>query len=447
MSVGEDFRTVERLEEYKAAGMTIYLPQSAGAYNGEAWSISDAKMMMDRAQEAGLDKVILTDGRIQGYSMIEGGLIGEGKKFATEEALDNQIAKFMANYRNHPVFYGVMLGDEPRWYHFESYGQVYRSIKRVCPEAFVQCNLNPCVTNANTDWYPELDEDTTGWTNEEIIAAKYKKYLSTFLDETGADYFMYDQYPLKDYSEGKNTAIYREYILGLQVAAELATERGVKFYNVTQTMRMRENVTTSDPLLGRFMDEQDARWLNNMLLGFGVKEIAYFTYWTKQGNTTNTYFDDNGSFVNRDGTLTDLYYIMKEIMAENQLLAPTILNYEYSTSNLYTAAGYSAPTYVTHAKEGEAFKKVQSVSTDREVALVTELYDDEKDLYMYMVMNATDPDSTTQTQSVTVDFADEYTHAVLFVNGERSVVELGANGVYTFTQVAGDATYVIPYTE
>ncbi len=427
--------------------MTIYLPQSAGAYGGSAWSISDAKMAMDNALAAGIDKVILTDTRIQEYSMIEGGLIGEGKKFADEDALDNQIAKFMANYRNHAAFYGVMLGDEPRYYHFESYGQVYRSIKRVCPTAFVQCNLNPCVTNASTDWYPALDVDTTGWTNEEIIAAKFEKYLTMFLDATGADYFMYDQYPFKDYSMGKNIAIYREYILGLQVAAKLAAERGVKFYMVTQTMRMVENLGTENELVGRFMDEQDARWLNNTLLGFGVKEIAYFTYWTKQGNTTSTYFYDNGSFVNRDGTLTDLYYIMQEIMAEDQLLAPTILNYEYSTSNLYTAAGYSAPTYVTHAQEGEAFKKVQSVSTDREVALVTELYDDEKDLYMYMVMNATDPDGTTKTQTVTVDFADEYTHAVLFVNGERSVVELGANGVYTFTHVAGDATYVIPYTE
>ncbi len=447
MSVGEDFRTVERLEEYKAAGMTIYLPQSAGAYGGEAWSISEAKKAMDNALAAGIDKVILTDTRIQEYSMIEGGLIGEGKKFATEAALDNQIAKFMANYRSHAAFYGVMLGDEPRYYQFESYGQVYRSIKRVCPEAFVQCNLNPCVTNASTDWYPDLDVDTTGWTNEEIIAAKFEKYLTMFLDATDADYFMYDQYPFKDYSMGKNTAIYREYILGLQVAAKLAAERGVKFYIVTQTMRMVENLGTENELVGRYMDEQDARWLNNMLLGFGVKEIAYFTYWTKQGNTTSTYFYDNGSFVNRDGTLTDLYYIMQEVMAENQQLAPTILNYEYSTSNLYTAAGYSAPTYVTHAQEGEAFKKVESVSTNREVALVTELYDDEKDLYMYMVMNATDPDGTTKTQSVTVDFADEYTHAVLFVNGERSVVELGANGVYTFTHVAGDATYVIPYTE
>ncbi len=425
--------------------MTIYLPQSAGNYNGGDWVTSNAKLMMDRAYSAGIYKVILTDNRIQNLSMTEGGLIGEGKKFSTEAALDNQIAKFMANYRNHAVFYGVMLGDEPRWYHFESYGQVYRSIKRVCPEAFVQCNLNPCVTNANTDWYPALDEDTTGWSNEQIIAAKYKKYLSTFLDETGADYFMYDQYPFKDYAMGKNTAIYREYILGLQVAAELATERGVKFFNVTQTMRMVENLGTENELVGRFMDEQDARWVNNMLLGFGVKEIAYFTYWTKQGNTTSTYFYDNGSFVNRDGTLTPLYYIMQEIMAEDQLLAPTILNYEYSTSNLYTAAGYSAPTYVTHAKEGEAFKKVQSVSTDREVALVTELYDREKDLYMYMVMNATDPDGSSASQAVTVDFADEYTHAVLFVNGERSIVELGANGVYTFTQIPGNATYVIPY--
>ncbi len=428
--------------------MTIYLPQNAGEYYGtEAWTVSDAKMVMDNAYKAGIDKVILTDGRIKSLSKTEGGIIGEGKRFATEADLDAMITKWMVNYRNHPAFYGVMLGDEPQMKHVEAYGQVYRSIKRVCPEAFVQYNLNPCVTNLPS-WYPTLTaEESAGLSDNEIRIGRYQKYLAAFLDATGADYVMYDQYPLNSYEQYGKAAIYREYLLGLQAAAELCKARGVKLYNVTQTLRMEQNLGTSNLVSQRFMDEQDARWLNNMLLGFGVKEIAYYTYWTYQNNSNSAWFYDNGSFVNRDGTLTDLYYIMQEIMAEDQAMAYTLLNYDYQTSNLYTAAGYSAPTYVTHAQEGEAFKKVQSVSTDKEVALVTELYDDEKDLYMYMVMNATDPDGTTKTQTVTVDFADEYTHAVLFVNGERSVVELGANGVYTFTHVAGDATYVIPYVE
>lgn len=434
---GEDFRTVERFKEYKDAGMTIYLPQSAGSYSGQVWETSNAKMVMDRAVEAGLGKIILTDSRIQGLSATEGGLIGEGKRFASEDELDATITEYMAPYRTHEGFYGVMLKDEPSYTHFKAYGEVYKSIKRVCPEAFVQGNLLPMIKTLSTERYPSI-KNTSGMTSDQVRVARYKLYLEMFLDETGADYIMYDQYPMND------TYIYETYIPCLQAASEVARDRGVKLYMVTQTMNMTQNGNAYQ----RTIKEADAYWLNNMLVGFGVKQISYFTYWTKQANNHSEFFNDGGSFMTRYGKKTDIYYIMQQIMKEEQKFAPTVLNFDYSTSSIVKKVPmmYSAG-HINLALKGNEYKLLTEASVDKECALITELYDDEKDLYMYMFQNVIDPllKGPKVLQTITADFDDSCTHAAVFVKGERTDVKLEKGGKLTLKHSPGEATYVIPY--
>ena len=91
-----------------------------------------------------------------------------------------------------------------------------------------------------------------------------------FLDETGAQYIQYDQYPFR-----RADVVDVYYILGLQVASKIAKERNVEFYFVTQTYGQTDNITNP-----RMLSQEDLYWLNNMLVGFGIKQISYFTYWT-----------------------------------------------------------------------------------------------------------------------------------------------------------------------
>ena len=282
-SAGEDFRTVERIKEYKDVGMSIYFPQHQALYS-EPYEQSSMKKALDDAVAAGIDKVILNDTRIQGLSKKEGGLIGEGKQFATEEDLDATIAAYMAPYRDHEAFYGIMLGDEPFYYHAENYGQVFRSIKRVCPEAFIQYNLNPITagTGTNKDGvrnidarFPALQEGDEGYgaplNSDEELIARYKAYIRLFMDKTGAKYIQYDQYPFRSASKADEY-----YLLGLQVVSELVKEYDAEFYFVKQTYGQQEGAL-SNP---RMLSEADLYWLNNMLVGFGIKQISYFTYCT-----------------------------------------------------------------------------------------------------------------------------------------------------------------------
>ena len=87
---------------------------------------------------------------------------------------------------------------------------------------------------------------------------------------------------------------------------------------------------------------------------------------------------------------------------------------------------------------------MSSFTVDKEYALVTELYDDENNYYMYMAMNIVDPDANgNYTQTATLTFKG-YANALVYVDGVAQKVSL-LNGVYTVTLNPGEAVYVIPY--
>ena len=451
---GNDYKTVERIKEYKDAGMTIYFPQAAAAFNGNTpFEESETKRVMDNCIEAGIDKVILMDPRIQGLSKPAQenavGLIGEGKQFATEAELDAVIASYMEPYRNHEAFYGIMLGDEPFYYHTENYGQVYRSIKRVCPEAYIQYNLNPITAGTGVNngirnidiRFPALVEGDEGYdapldSDAELIA-RYKKYLRGFMDATGAPYIQYDQYPFRHADK-----VDEYYFLGLQVVAELAKEYNADFYFVSQTYGQTDGVANP-----RKLSEADLYWLNNTLIGFGIKQISYFTYFTKADNNAEHFIDGN-SFITWMGEKTNIYHWMQQIMAEEQKLAPTILNFEYQTSKIYL----QMPTvfnssYAMRMIETADFTALKNVEVNKEVGLVTELYDAEKQNYMYMVQNIVDSTrkGSKAFQTTVLTFDSKYTHAVVFVKGEKTIKKLEKGGKLTLKHKAGEATYVMPF--
>lgn len=465
-SAGEDFRTVERYAEYKDAGMTIFFPQTSARIeyskmNSDEVALNswnDVKQYYDMAQEAGLTKAIFDDTRLRHLSTQDQTLIGEGKTlsgsgekygFATQEELDAYVAKCLSLYIDHPIFYGVYLQDEPKYPKAVAYGETYQSIKRVAEsvfnrEIFVQYNLLPLVTNSEqvNQFYPAVDgyDCTDEACTEQEAIARYTAYINLFLDSTGADHVCYDHYPLCV------DGIRSQYIVGLQIVADICVARDIEFHFVAQTYSQ----DADGVLTVRVISEEDARWLNNMLLGFGVKNIGYFTYWTKSDNWTakGEFFHPEGSFITRYGEKTDVYYIMQKIMAENQKFAPTILNFDYQGSAVYKLLpSYSNSKHIALAYDTYQFKKVTKVETNKEYGLVTELYDKANNRYMYMVQNLVDPLVLGYRvfQTVNVTFASEYTHVAIYKNGERIATQALVNGVYTAKLAPGEAVFLLPY--
>ncbi len=494
----EDGRTVEQYTVYKEAGFNIVLAQDTIVADPSTWNDAmGGKEVLDRAYAAGL-KVILTDYRIQnlsepitvstGATKASGtawviqthyktaeqqsafqskygftstyGLSGSNinAKYGTTAALDAEIASYIALYKDHPAFYGVMLGDEPSFQNAYCYGEVYKSLKRLMPDKYVQYNLLPMEHNFDTIElrYPGIKGVySESKITDANIEGAYKQYVEMYLDSMQTDYIQYDDYPFKGKTGwlgyGYTAYIDPTALRCLQIMATIAKERNLSVKVVTQSCVMKSGGEDGYVSI-RQLTEDDARWLNNYLVGFGVKQINYFTYWTKSANYSDgEWFVDGGSFVNRDGNTTALYDIMQKIMAENTEFARTISHFNYTGSKIVKGSSYKYEddhiNWGTLTSNSSTFKWLSSVTTSTDATLVTELYDASRYNYMYMVMNTIDPyeknnngKDTKQTITITLDskvegfYLYDQTGARTYVTGNTTTVSL----------TAGQAVYVLP---
>jgi hypothetical protein len=182
-------------------------------------------------------------------------------------------------------------------------------------------------------------------------------------------------------------------------------------------------------------------------MGFGVKQINYYTYWTKAASSSSgEYFVDGGSFVNRDGSTTALYDFMKTIMAENTAFAPTISHFDYNASMVVGSNNDSNLnndhiSWSSNLTKACSFRWIDSVTTSKEYTLGTELYDAEKYNYMYMVMNTIDTYyGGTQNVTITLDSSVKSCY-VYKQSGSRTLV---SGNTYTVSLTAGQAVYIMP---
>ena len=429
--VGQDvtgsMRTVERYLEYKAVGFNMVMSGCTATYYGEDWETSMCKKVMDIAYEAGFSKYVVGDQAFYELSCEKDGIIGAGKKFPDEKALDAFVADRIKNYSKHPAFYGLYLKDEPHYYLFKSFGEIYRSVKRVCPTAFVYCNLLPL--------------DTLRWMDERYpqggdLLERREKYLNMFLDETGADYIMYDDYP---FCYNKDNKIY--YIRCLQDAAALCRDRKIRFDFIAQSFSMK---------VGKFdywwvPNEQEMRYQLNMLLGFGVKSLGFFTYMV-HGNNGGENFPEDGAMLTRKGEILPLYYDTQKVIKELWKIIPLVSKFEYRHS------AYDVETFESYLKQldfarNEKLDNIESFKTDREAVLVNELYDEAGDQYLYVVTNMTDIrlESLAGTaQKTKLVFDKKFRNADIYVGGVWEKVEL-QDGQAEVSLLPGDTAYLLIY--
>ena len=432
---GLDFRTVERYQEYMEAGFNVLLMQTSGTYNGEEWETSDCKRVLDMAYEAGIDKVIVLDDRLMLPTLEKTGLIGEDKKFKNTEELEKYVADCLQTYKDHPAFYGVQIKDEPLSQQLEAVGQIYKAVKKFDKNIFVQCCLLPYVgMGPACHAYHGVDDGGD-------MAERYEAYLEAFLDATNADYIMYDQYPLQ--SDG--TVFNRMYFLGMQIAGNVCKKRGVKFYYVIQAFSMLLN---GEKCL-RLPDQDEMFYQLNAVLGFGVKQFAYYTYWSGSSVRLNGEMrPDGGAMMTRRGEKTPLYGYVQTVNAMAQKLAPVLMNFEYSSDRYVMKMPFKThPFHLYFTRRGK-LEKVIKAETDQEVALINELYDKNKGQYLYKIQNITynyyEKQLGLGKQTTTVTFAPEYTKVDVFDGEEWKTVAL-EDGKYTVELAAGYAVYLLPY--
>ncbi len=433
----EDFRTVEKYKEYKECGFTVLFLQHTALYKGEGWEKSETKMAFKNALKAGIDKIILVDDRIFQLSLIPGGIIGEGKKFSTEAELDEYIKNCIQDYKDQEGFYGVQLRDEPFLPYLKTVGQLYRSIARVDSKIFVHCNLNPLII-------PSLTYQICP-PGENMIDA-YEKYLTTFLEETGTNHVMMDTYPFFKNTEKMNVGRY--YFAGLECVARVCKKMGVEMHIVVQSFGMKWNNKRRHVL----PSERQMQYQKNVLIGFGVKQYSYFTYWTKQVNRSQgESFPDGEAMMNRRGEKTRMYRHVQKINKELTALAPLLWDFNYCANAFFVNKPFCIqPTFLEMTRGGK-LSQVQEVQVDRDVVLVTEQYDKKKKQYMYCVTNVTDPIAYAkkyqkEKQVTRLQFNEKYNVADIYYKGKWSKVALD-EGWLQISLYSGDGIIILPYKE
>ncbi len=411
----QDYRTIEEFKRYKDCGFDVMFIPGADPYNGENYEYSSTKNNLDMCQEVGL-KVIFQDKRIADLTRGTESLVGQGKQFATMDALVQKLREYMAPYVNHPAFYGLALKDEPTYEYFEPISQVQRALRIIKPDIFINEALLPYIP----EWI------TTGQCNgtdskANATLSDYETYLSAYLEKTGTNRLTYDHYPFR------TDKFFENYFVNLQKATEVTAK-----YNADLELIVQSFATDA----WRKPEKSDLYFQNNAALAFGVKNIAYFTYWRGSKTTLDTF---QCGILNYDGSKM-LYDEVQEVNAYTQKMASVILNFDYEKAQV--AYSGSIPKYFANLKS-EMLQDIASVNATQPT-IVTQMLDKGQNRRGYMVMNAQADTEAVQSDTVTLTFTSAYSKVTYYNDGVRKTTTLNDKQV-TFELGRGKAVFVIPH--
>ncbi len=445
---GEDYRSAKRYKEYLDCGFNIVQARGGSEKGNEYkgfWEGSGCQKVFEEYLKAGGKKIWVTDRQLDGWIAHDLDVVGEGKRFASEEELDKAVKASMDGYCHRKGFFGVQLLDEPQYKNFPAYGQVARSIQRVCPTAEIQANLLPIGAPVEL-LMPEIEFDDSDPTVKFVKKTthphekfeEYEKYVNDFVTLTGLDYVLFDEYPFRrEYIISGNT------IPNYQLVGRICQKRGLEFRTVLQSFSQVWNHSMQQ----RYMTESDMYWQTNLALGFGCKEFSFYTYFAKPDFDYKTGFGetDCGAFINLDGSKTALYFYTKRIIAEIKKFSKVGLKYAYENSYIVTEKGKNNTDFewTTYLYENKQCPFAMDVS--RGVALVTEQAGlENKNDKLYMIENISNVrgelfDGVGPMQ-VRVELPQG--KKKFYFRGKKTRVKADKDGKYLLSLKVGDAVFV-----
>lgn len=453
MNSGVDYRTVERFQEYKDAGMNVAFSRYDSALPAEVtketWAESDTKIFCDAAYGAGLDKILISDEYFTKLITWDADmLIGDGTeyRYKTQEEMDADVAERLAIYNETPGFYGVILLDEPRWKNLPNYGVVHSSIARVAPDIYIYNNLHYChKTDAEANIYVDVDAWKAEYGKEPTVKEAYESYMDTFFTGTGAKNLAIDIYPFEPDADRRLAILFSN----MQTLQRKCAQYGADMSWTGQSI----TYITGGTFSGRVMTKNDL-WLQmNAVLGFGAKSFQYYTYfpYPSYGSLDTSI----GNFIDRNGNKTSVYYDAKSVNDAVHSFDHVLLNYKFKGAKFYfnsVLQNASMSAYMgldtLPFDNSHTHSLLTGITQNNDVVLTTELYDEANDLHMYMIMNPIDALFSENgmmlytENTFTAEFPG-YDYVAEFDCGELTYVKLN-NGKYTKTLSSGYGVYLVP---
>ncbi len=443
---GEDFRSVERWREYKECGFTIAYANDK--YSGEPWETSALKETMEEIVEAGLDRILVAENRLN--ALCDGG-DGINDKYPTDESLDAYVENCIKDIIQMEGFYGFTLKDEPNFKKQECYGRTYKSVCRVVKKYY---DLGLCGVE---EPYIHMNFLPTGGVDAMVAPAEipdfteqYTAYLEGFITSSGTKRMSIDTYAFmrKQITPG--------FYNSLQILSDLGNKYKIDTSYCLQsfhTIKIGQNDFFSK------VGKSEMYLEINSVIGHGMDNFAYYTYCPDTGYSVNGSKTIDGScFLTRDGQRTNNYYNAQSIMEQMKPLGKIINSYEFLGSDFieselpknfdtkpYFTSNANQQGTVMNFRRGYEYNILSDIEIDNDIALVSEFYDDKNGLYLYMLQNVINPIETGNGKTDMTFNAtfDGYDWVAEYNCGTITYVKLD-NGVYNKTLPAGYAVYLIP---
>ena len=342
---------------------------------------------------------------------------------------DEEIAEtdLFDAYKDSPAFKGHLVVDEPGAHQFDDLAALKQKYEKMFPGKDFYVNLYPTYAGAAL------------WRTD-----SYFEYIDQYIEKVQPEFLSYDSYPLLTDAYG-TTSLQEDYLFNKEIIATKTKEAGIPFWTFIQTIGFglvnRRPQSKADIAFQVYTD-----------LAYGAKGIQHFCYWqplTSDGN--GTVFTE--AMISKDGQKTDIYEYAQAVNLEIQTFANAFLNFEWQgTTNYLDEEGVrnSAFNMVNDSSVlAERLNKEYPTKENERIESVTNKEDlligsflDKNGYDGFMLVNSGDPAKNLE-NAIEIRFNDA-SKAVVYANGERTVVELDG-GTYKATLQSGEGQFVIPF--
>lgn len=431
------------MKDFVDAGFNCYLLTGLNQFNGGDYQNSDAKKTIELAKKHGINEFIMRDGRLIDLIFLKDKLLGENDcKFKTEDQLDEYVLTCLNDYLSDVI--GVDLRDEPKYYETDSFCTVYRSIRRVTDKLgledfYIHINLLPInyerLITVNPDKSRTYINSNVFVPDKEYesINQAFRTYIARYLDGCKANRLCVDDYPFR---RGRFLSTY---FTSLQILAEECRKRDVEFSFILQAYDTKNCIF-------REVDKFNMYLQMNAVVGFGAKDIGFYTYMAHGGSDDK--YVAKSSFVRANGEKNPTYYNGKKVIKEFQDFAKVIQPFNYKGAKFFYNTDFYYLSITENFDNSYEFKYLKNLSVDNDLILTTEMAKDNSQ-YLYMISNAADTVYNLGEVNFTAEFDGEFTHVEEYYFGTKE--ECGykgkkelKDGKYTKTLASGAAVYLIP---
>lgn len=409
-----DYCNIEEWTKMRECGFNFAIP-TVGS------SVEEICRDLEMADETGME-IWVRDQTNNGFETIINYAQSMGydyeETYAEIEKRAEDIKANIDTYKKYKSFKGVNVYDEPSMDYMEALAACQDWFLKYYPEYEFYFVLLPVYARP-IQLYGAADGQ----------GLTYPDYVSEFATKVNPFTLSYDHYPiLRDYDGG--TYVKEDFLYNLNVFAKEAQKRNVPVYVYLQTMGFYENVPIST--------YEEFAWQCYTSMAFGVKGIMCFQYWTQLQE--EKYNNVRGGIVERDGTITPLYYEVQKVFQEIQKMEDVYLHYSWDGVKTYESGRNVNEMFAQVYDQLEELKSISKVENDQDIIIGQFLDDDDKEAYM--VTNASEPFEPTEAK-VSLTFDKEYNQVMVVKKGERSMVKLD-NHVLDLEIGSGEGYFVVP---